>query len=257
LSKLTDKESIFKALGLTPPRKMTGKQSWASPAVSVVCLSDASPGSVAEVEAAQQAEPQAAAGKAHPATKRYLDSYHLAMAEINPDSSLKLAEMRPGPEGFCEFRFGSEPWGSCELPNIMLSLPLKRPASSSALKRPAAKQKGRSSSAAAPQALLAAEDEEEEEEEQADEACETPEVDFVEPLTELPNKNVQYLQMYYKASQAYAFRVKGGRQVFQIVNRAAKQDSVAKLAGEVLQRLNAGDNLLKVQVWAKEAVKKL
>ena len=45
--------------------------------------------------------------------------------------------------------------------------------------------------------------------------------------------------------------------MFQIVNRKASQESVARFAEEVLQKLNAGQNLLQVQVWAKDAVKRL
>jgi len=71
-----------------------------------------------------------------PPSLRYLDSQQLSMVQVKDNGESESAKLVPGPNGFATATFRDGHTCESECPNLLLTLPLKRPAA--AKKRPAA-----------------------------------------------------------------------------------------------------------------------
>jgi hypothetical protein len=193
---------------------------------------------------------------------------------------IEVAELKPGPDGFCIARFGTEKSIVTEVPNLLmqvLATPFvaKRPASKQGggkgKKRKKKEEEEEEQEAEEAEAEEPEEEEEEQEAEEAeaeeaeaeeaeaaaeenkelqDEGDGLPEVDF-EPEEE--EEEQQFGLMFYSTTGKMAIREKKGKkaQVFQFGGKAYTRERLENIGKQCVEKLTAGDNKLITKSWAE------
>jgi hypothetical protein len=265
--KARTREEIFKELGVTPPRSQRATVDLASPTVSVVAI-DESPAAEPQLAAVDRRGPEPSELKKE--YVEYTDNARACRVRLWQNGRKEFAIMTPGPAGFARSAFDSELPCETEIPNLMLHpLPhvMKKPAAARGRKRDQVEveEEADAEDAGAAEEDLEAEDAEQDEEDDTAPPAQLAPAELAPAKRQAARNRATapavgqpktYLKMFYKNTGAFGFRERGGGQVFQLVCKKMPKAQLEKLADQVLDRLNAGQNVLAVRDWAKEQLKK-
>ena len=186
-------------------------------------------------------DPSVFSKPAHPLKDPTVCQYTITdgVVRTGADGREVKAHMRPGAGGFAMASFsGSENEFETEIPNVALPEVAPLPDGPAVMKRPATKRPAAADEAvvdAAPAAADAA-----------------PAAAVADEAPDAP-----YHTMWYKNSNGFGIRAKGGKQLLAVTKKRASYDQLQAIALECIRRLAAGQDLATVVAWKSGELSRL